>query len=67
MILGPNPPPINGAITRTWDSRSPSITARPFRIGIGAWVVSQMVSSSARLSHCATMPRFSMAAEAPRS
>ena len=67
MILGPNPPPMNGAMTRTCDSRSPSIAARPFRIGIGAWVVSQTVSSSARSSHCATTPRFSIAAEAPRS
>ena len=67
MILGPNPPPMNGAMTRTCDSRSPSIAARPLRIGMGACVVSHTVSSSARASHEATMPRFSSAAATPRS
>ena len=67
MILGPNPPPMNGAITRTCDSSSPSMPAKPFRIGIGAWVVSQTVSCSALASHDATMPRVSIGAEAPRS
>ena len=41
--------------------------ARPFRIGIGAWVVSQIVSSSLRAFHDATTARFSIAAAAPRS
>ena len=45
----------------------PSIRASPFRIGIGAWVVSQMVSCSARGSHAPRSARFSIAAEAPRS
>ena len=47
MIFGPNPPPTNGATTRTCDSSRPSRAARPLRIGIGACVVSQIVSSSA--------------------
>jgi hypothetical protein len=58
---------MNGAITRTCDWPSPSIAASPLRIGMGAWVVSQTVSSPARPSHAATTPRFSIAAEAPRS
>ena len=67
MILGPKPPPMNGAITRTCFSDRPSMAASPLRIGIGAWVVSQTVSCSARASHSATTPRFSIAAAAPRS
>ena len=67
MIFGPKPPPTNGATTRTWCSERPSMLARPFRIGIGACVVSQMVRRSVRSSHCATTPRFSIAAAAPRS
>ena len=67
MILGPNPPPMNGAITRTWDSRRPSIAARPFRIGMGAWVVSQTVSSSDLASQSTATARFSIGADAPRS
>src|SRR5918992_638072 len=43
MIFGPKPPPMNGAITRTCDSGSPSIAASPLRIGSGACVVSQIV------------------------
>ena len=67
MILGPNPPPTNGATTRTCDSSSPSIRASPLRMGMGACVVSQMVSSSARGSQRAATQRFSIAAAAPRS
>ena len=44
MIFGPKPPPMNGATSRTWCSERPSMAARPLRIGIGAWVVSQTVS-----------------------
>ena len=67
MILGPKPPPTNGAITRTWDSSRPSMAASPLRMGIGAWVVSQTVNSSARASQRAATARFSIAAEMPRS
>jgi hypothetical protein len=67
MILGPKPPPMNGAMTRTCDSSRPSMAASPFRIGIGAWVVSQIVSCSAPASQAATTPRVSIEAEAPRS
>ena len=67
MIFGPNPPPTNGATTRTCDSSRPSILARPFRIGIGACVVSQIVISSARGSQSAATARFSIAAATPRS
>ena len=67
MILGPKPPPMNGATTRTWFSDSPSIAASPLRMGIGAWVVSHTVSRCARGSHSATTPRFSIAAAVPRS
>ena len=41
--------------------------SRPLRMTTGAWVVSHMVSCSARASQSATMPRFSMAAAVPRS
>ena len=54
MIFGPNPPPTNGATTRTCDSSRPRRAARPLRIGIGACVVSQMVSSSACGFHSAS-------------
>ncbi len=67
MILGPKPPPTKGATTRTCDSMSPSMRARPLRMGMGAWVVSQTVRSTARGSHTAATTRFSMAAAAPRS
>ena len=67
MILGPKPPPMNGAITRTWFSESPSMPARPLRIGIGAWVVSQIVSCWRAASQSATTPRFSIAAAVPWS
>ena len=67
MILGPKPPPMNGATTRTCRGDRPSIAARPLRIGIGACVVSHTVSCSARASHSATTPRFSIGAELPRS
>ncbi len=67
MIFGPNPPPTNGATTRTCDSSRPSIFARPFLIGIGACVVSQIVSSSARAFHSTAIARFSIAAATPRS
>ncbi len=67
MILGPKPPPMKGAITRTWCSDRPSMPASPLRMGMGAWVVSQTVSISALGSQWATMPRFSMAAAVPRS
>ena len=67
MILGPKPPPINGAITRTWRSLRPSIVAIPFRMTTGAWVVSQIVSRSALTSHCATTPRVSIGDDVPRS
>ena len=67
MTLGPNPPPMNGAITRTWFSESPSRLASPFRIGMGACVVSQIVMRPSRWSQEATIPRFSMAAAVPRS
>ena len=50
MIFGPNPPPTNGAITRTWRSLRPSMPARPLRRNTGAWVVSQIVSWPARAS-----------------
>ena len=67
MILGPKPPPTNGAITRTWRSLRPSMAARPLRRNTGAWVVSHTVSWSARASQWATMPRVSIGEEAPRS
>ncbi len=51
MILGPKPPPMNGATTRTCRGDRPSIEARPPRIGMGACVVSHTVSCSARASH----------------
>ena len=41
--------------------------ARPLLIGIGACVVSQIVSSSLRGFHDAATARFSIAAAAPRS
>ena len=44
IILGPKPPPMKGAITRTWCSDNPSIAAMPLRIGMGACVVSQTVN-----------------------
>jgi hypothetical protein len=43
------------------------MAASPFRMGIGAWVVSHTVSSWLISSQRATMPLFSMGAEAPRS
>ncbi len=43
------------------------MAARPLRTGIGACVVSQIDSRWARASHCATTPRFSIAAAVPRS
>ena len=67
MIFGPNPPPRKGATTRTWLSESPSIAASPLRIGIGAWVVSQISRRAAFGSQLATTPRFSIAAAVPRS
>ena len=38
MILGPKPPPMKGAITRTCCSERPSIAASPLRMAIGACV-----------------------------
>jgi len=67
MILGPKPPPMNGATTRTWRSESFSMAARPLRTTTGAWVVSHTVSRSALASQSATTPRVSIGAEQPRS
>src|SRR6516162_1006328 len=57
MILGPKPPPMNGATTRTWRSDNSSMAARPLRTTTGAWVVSHTVSRSALASQSATKPR----------
>ena len=67
MIFGPKPPPTNGAMTFTCDSSSPSIAASPFRIGMGACVVSQIVISSDFAFQSTATARFSIAAEMPRS
>ena len=56
MIFGPKPPPMNGAITRTWRSPSPSMPASPLRTKTGACVVSQTVSWSGLASHLRDHP-----------
>ena len=67
MIFGPKPPPTKGAMTLTCDWSRPSMLARPLRIGIGACVVSQTVSSSDFEFHATATARFSMGADTPRS